>query len=543
MAIWTLTQERAQKLLNDVAAHEQEIDILTRKSPKDLWSADLDEFIAQWRHQLEEDERLAQARPKVKGAKGLKAKSKKKKGEDDSEDDYDAALAAKRKKAPPKKQATLPFMPAPKVEKKPARAATKKPVIVDDDSDDKDAFDDDDLGKVELMAPKKAIPTTAKLKPKVEEPPKQREIAGLDDDELEMIGQSAAPPTTTTTNDDNGDGFMTADEITMPQKSAAEADSDDDSDFDEPVKEKVPVPAAKKTAAAGGGRQLTKKTVSKPAPKRSKPAVDADASIFDLDEEEPILKSRSKRAAAKKPIVKDDSDDDSLDDVGLLVKGVGDESAVSSRVLFASGSSKAASAAAKRLASKPAPKVFDFAGSDSEATSRPSPAKPAAKKSKVLYLDSSSDDEEEPPAKSTAATKKAPAKKAVPAKKSAPAKKMAPTKPAKGRGKKAQDSDDEMDIDEAVDQLLTDSEMQDSLPAPKALAKPKAVPKAASKKSKPEPAAAESSPPARARPGRGRAAAAKPVVYKIDDSSDDDDEDDDEDEDEDEEGSYGDEDD
>jgi len=485
MAIWTLTEEKAQKLLNDVKDKEQEIDILTRKTPRDLWTNDLDEFIALWRHQLEEDERLAQGRPKLK-----KSKPRKKKGDDDSEDDYDATLAAKRKKAPPKKQSTLLFMPVEKAEKKPARAATKKPTIVHDD----DALDDV-FEMIEQAAPKKSQP---KAKLKVEKPTKPK-VMELDDDDLDMIGSAAQP-----CKDDNGDSFMTAEEVPTPKKPAAEIGSDGDSDFDilEPKgKKTVPKVIGNKTAGKA------KAGIAKAALK-SKPGVNDESSIFDFNEDDPAPKQRSKRTAVKKPILDDDSENDNLGDVSMLVKGVGDESVVSSRPLFAA-SSKGASktAAAKKPVPKSTTKAFEFLDSDDEDSDELS--KPPAKtKPKPLDLDSEDEDELPKPI-----VRKTAPKKLAPAKKTTLAKKPAPVKPAtKARGKKIQDSDDdEMDIDKEVDQLLSDSEMEDA-PVSKAPAKPKPAPKAAAKK--PEPAV-ELSPPPRARAGRGRAAAAKPVVYKI----------------------------
>ncbi len=46
MAIWSLTQERIDKLNRQIGDKESEIDVLIKLSPKDLWITDLDDFQA-----------------------------------------------------------------------------------------------------------------------------------------------------------------------------------------------------------------------------------------------------------------------------------------------------------------------------------------------------------------------------------------------------------------------------------------------------------------------------------------------------------------
>ena len=55
MAIWSLTQERVQKLLSQIGDKEHEIDDLLKLTAKDLWHKELDDFIAEWRFQLDDD--------------------------------------------------------------------------------------------------------------------------------------------------------------------------------------------------------------------------------------------------------------------------------------------------------------------------------------------------------------------------------------------------------------------------------------------------------------------------------------------------------
>lgn len=55
MPLWSLTQERVEKLLKQIGEKEAEVDDLMKKSKEDLWKHDLDEFIAEWKFQLEDE--------------------------------------------------------------------------------------------------------------------------------------------------------------------------------------------------------------------------------------------------------------------------------------------------------------------------------------------------------------------------------------------------------------------------------------------------------------------------------------------------------
>ncbi|KAK9367018.1 DNA topoisomerase [Lipomyces kononenkoae] len=56
MPIWSLTRERYEKLLRERDAQEQELNTLLKKSAKDMWSHDLDEFEKGWAQFLEQDD-------------------------------------------------------------------------------------------------------------------------------------------------------------------------------------------------------------------------------------------------------------------------------------------------------------------------------------------------------------------------------------------------------------------------------------------------------------------------------------------------------
>lgn len=103
MALWSLTQERVERLQKQIGEKEVEINILLEKSKEDLWRADLDEFIAEWRFQLEDEK--SRARQIRKGRReSKKFGGGKKRKVDDSDDDF-----AAKKKAPVKKKAADPL--------------------------------------------------------------------------------------------------------------------------------------------------------------------------------------------------------------------------------------------------------------------------------------------------------------------------------------------------------------------------------------------------------------------------------------------------
>ncbi|KAI1955941.1 DNA topoisomerase 2 [Ophidiomyces ophidiicola] len=93
MPLWSLTQERVEKLRRQMGDKEIEVDQLVKLTKEDLWKRDLDEFINEWRLQLEGEERRAKkarsygrrVSAKLKtGGRGPAAK--KRKAEDDDSD-------------------------------------------------------------------------------------------------------------------------------------------------------------------------------------------------------------------------------------------------------------------------------------------------------------------------------------------------------------------------------------------------------------------------------------------------------------------------
>lgn len=181
MPIWSLTQERVEKLLRQIGDKEIEIDDLIKLSKEDIWRRDLDEFISEWRFQLEDEQRREK---KVAGmgrrqssklmTAGSKGAGRKRKAADDDED-YAAPKskkAAASKKAEPKGGllSYLKTSPQPKKKTPPSDGV--------DDVDD--VMDLDDDFEVEIM------PKKSRAAPKPKAAP-QEETEDVDDDFLADI--------------------------------------------------------------------------------------------------------------------------------------------------------------------------------------------------------------------------------------------------------------------------------------------------------------------------------------------------------------------
>lgn len=116
MAIWSLTRERYEKLLKERDNKEEELTELLRKSAKDLWSSDLDDFLASWQAFMEEDEDKRNSLISGKPTRAKKRAPKRKKKDEDDDDDF--VPGAKRKTAKAAGDKDIKKEPATKAEVK-----------------------------------------------------------------------------------------------------------------------------------------------------------------------------------------------------------------------------------------------------------------------------------------------------------------------------------------------------------------------------------------------------------------------------------------
>ena len=525
MAIWSLTKERIDKILSQIADKEAEIDALIKLSKEDLWKKDLDEFVNEWRFQLAEEARLERKvrnmgrRVSSKLRTQVKPAGRKRKGGDDSGSESDF-LASKPKKAPAPKSTLSKVTSSSQPKQTSITQAFKKPI----------------------EAPKIAAQPDADVWMDVDKP---------------VEADSDAPVVTK----------AKAKAVAEPKKKAPakvkKATSDDEDD-------EVPAPVPKKA----------------PVPKSKAIKVDSDDEEDEVIRSAAPAVTRAPRAATRKPVKyvgtsdsDSDNGDDMLFDVGKMVKGIPGSSAEASRPLFSASNglprpTSSADYAARKSASGKTP----FAGGDDDLNDETDYALLAPTKAKTAKSTVLSDDEED----SELGLSKAPVSKTVPALRAragstqptaAPkanvSKTVIPKKPSAAplaaikekkpqtlspaakayakkqlkdlNAKKAFEFDDDAtmeDVDKVVDDMLSDDDSlipTKSAPKPKgrggsmqplskSIAKPVVKPaaKPVSRTPSVEPTIKR---PARA--AAGRAAASKPKAFVFSDNGDDKDEDED----------------
>jgi DNA topoisomerase-2 len=227
MPLWSLTQERVDKLLRQISDKEIQMDALIKLSKEDLWRRDLDDFIAEWRFQLEEEQQrqrnIAKTAKNRRTSKKFKigpaVKKRKGLGDDSGDDDFEVAK-------PSKKQTKITAFKAPRatmVEDPPktnAFVGLSKMVrksSTDSASDDPDVVDDD--GDLDLVS----------KKPKAEAKQKAAKLG------VSGHVQSKSKSKTTALTKDS-------DTTARPRQEATKADSD--------VEEVVSKPVARQARAA-----------------------------------------------------------------------------------------------------------------------------------------------------------------------------------------------------------------------------------------------------------------------------------------------------
>src|SRR5437773_1343806 len=109
MPIWSFTQERLERLKNQIANKKAEHDELDSLSERDLWCKDLDEFAEEWENQIRLDAEIQTSIRKMGRRVSKKIGAGKGRSRIKDDDDF----------MPEKKKATkAPSKAAPKVETK-----------------------------------------------------------------------------------------------------------------------------------------------------------------------------------------------------------------------------------------------------------------------------------------------------------------------------------------------------------------------------------------------------------------------------------------
>jgi DNA topoisomerase-2 len=469
MPLWSLTQERVDKLLRQISDKEIQMDALIKLSKEDLWRRDLDDFIAEWRFQLEDEQKrqrnIAKTAKNRRTSKKFKlgpvAKKRKGQADDSGDDDFEIAKPSKKQtkitafKAPratviedlPKTNASVEVSKT--VQKGSTGGASNDPHVVDDGNDD----DEDDDGDLVLLSKK----PKAEAKQKATKP----DISG-------HVHSKSKSKTTALTKD--------SDTMARPRQEATIADSD--------VEEVASKPPARQA------RAVTKKPISYSA--------DTDS----------------------------DNGDDLLGDVSNMVKGLPTANS-ESRPIFSNSASRPISSAGYKPASRAPLKVVDDLSDDETDYTKLVPQQSPRRSILVTAKENNITDDEEDdedmdirpvpsrrppkaapppqkPIKATASTTKAkPQTKATKkAAATAPTKKNAQSPVAKAYAKrlakkKVVDSDD--DIDAMADDILDSAGSGEDF-------------------RKPSPPAQKAS----GRPARRAATVTKKATYTFDDDDDDD---------------------
>ena len=237
MPIWSLTQERVEKLMRQIGDKEHEIDTLIKLTKEDLWRADLDEFIKEWRFQLQDEaDRRKEARKlgrresrKLKtGTSAAAARKRKAYGEEDS--DFEAGGRAK-KTAVAKKEA-----PAIKKNLKQGGLLSHLQPLSNEEKEKAE--------KKAAAEAKKGSPKTTKVQPRMNLDNKPVKNAAAED-----VWMSVAKEESATASD-----TLAATKSKRPTSIAAAFGSDFENDDDDDL------PAARPAAARGRRAAATKPT-------------------------------------------------------------------------------------------------------------------------------------------------------------------------------------------------------------------------------------------------------------------------------------------
>jgi DNA topoisomerase-2 len=408
MAIWSLTQERVDKLNQQMLNKKGEYDALEKLSEKDLWRKDLDDFLEEWETQLQEDSEIQTKIRRMgrRDSKKIGAGTTKSKKVKDEEEDYAPKVSKKAAKPDPKssKRVELPRVSA--FDK--LMSPKPKSRLQSNDGIDDDGLSDDDFATISVAAVKKPSRTpseqpaetkpaargkrAAAAKPKAwveEESDSDDDDQLLDDigDMVKGIGGAGG-----SSNDSvAANGRVSLFGMSRPGSSGATSVS------------KPKVKPAAKTFDMDSDDETNYEMLAKPSPRKSIAMNDdLDSFLSDEDDDLPIV---PKKVAAPKAAPK------AVPKAAPKAKAVPKKAAAPAAPAKSSALSPTAKAyAAKqntaKAKSKPAPEEFSEDELDVDMTDGDdSPPKPVAKRparaaataraKKAVYVVSDDEDEDE----------------------------------------------------------------------------------------------------------------------------------------------------
>ncbi|KAJ0162016.1 DNA topoisomerase 2 [Colletotrichum tanaceti] len=348
MPIWSLTYERLERLQRQIDNKKAEHDALLALSEKDLWTQDLDDFVAEWENQMALDAEIQtnirrlgrRVSKKIGAGKGRKAKK--------DDDDY---APGEKKRVGAKAKA------APKVAEKAAERFVamfeKSKVKPKKEEAESDAFSDDDFaalgrkGTAKPAAPSETRPRAAAIKKK----PIYTLSESDDDEDFAALGKkSTSVPVESATEDNSSQSQKPVAAKKPSPPRVEELDSDDNFENLEVNKssgeKSVTKPAPKAVVKPAAVETATKDSTSRTqrAASAKKFVIDESSELSDdhfqsVEEKsdspepaptKPSANGRGQRAAASKKskyVLDDESESDVNDsqigDIGALVRGIG----------------------------------------------------------------------------------------------------------------------------------------------------------------------------------------------------------------------------
>lgn len=358
MALWSLTQERVDKVLRQMAEKEQEVDALMKKSKEDLWKADLDDFIAEWKFQLEDEHNRKRnirkgrrVSKKFATSANPKAAVKKRKGLGDAFDDSEfeefAPKAKKRAPAPKPVQRAITAYTA--LKSNALKNAMEQRKLYTDGPNDS-AAESEPVAKDSLDLPDKALKPTAARGARGKKPAKYT-IDSDSESDFNNSSDAFEDEREKSTKSKSVDLSDLDEVIPKPKPRAAamrkkpQLDDYLDSDFDQPsdtpkahsiiedatnsadasdLDEEV-VPKPKSRAAPPVPKKLAKPIISDDEDETELPSKTngktSDVDMSEFDEVIPKPKSRAARPAAKKPVKALISDDEEETEIPVKTSG------------------------------------------------------------------------------------------------------------------------------------------------------------------------------------------------------------------------------
>ena len=313
MPLWSLTQERIDKLRNHIVDQETEIDVLNKKTIQDLWKFDLDEFVAEWEFQLEEEQKIQKNIMKNRrGSKkftvgGKTAGRKRKNGDED--DDFEVKKKKPVAKPTAQKEQTAIANFFKREEEKAIPTVAKKYVapktsVLKNMSSSSNKYTD---GSSDSSAPASRAQSVSASSSQTAKPPK----AEPDDEKVSKPaarGRTKAPARYTIDSDDDSDGDDLLADLGGMVKGLGNADSkplfntsasrpSSSHDFKVPAK---PIPKISDTMSDDDTDY--KALAPQSSPRRSILVTNKEPSVFEVSDEEDVKPKAAAPKAKKAPV-------------------------------------------------------------------------------------------------------------------------------------------------------------------------------------------------------------------------------------------------